>query len=79
LAMACRRSGLPAVHGRGYDDLAPGVRDRFSAALVTSLQPAELFRALTATVEQLLNESRDVPGVAATVEPWLRAMALAAR
>jgi hypothetical protein len=77
LALACRRRGLASVHGRGYDDLAPAVRDRFNAALVTSLQPAELSRALTATVEQLLNESGDVPVVPAMVEPWLRAMTLA--
>jgi hypothetical protein len=79
LALACRRRGLPAVYGRGYDDLPPEVLDRFSAALVTSLQPAELMRALAATVEQLLNESGNVHVVAATVEPWLRAMTLAAR
>jgi hypothetical protein len=76
LALACRRRGLPAVHGRGYDDLAPEVRDRFNAALVTSLQPAELMRALTATVEQLLHESGGVPPIPAAVEPWLRAMIL---
>jgi hypothetical protein len=79
LALACRRRGLPPVHGRGYDDLAPEVRDRFQTALVTSLQPAELMRALTATVEQLLNESGGVPVIPATVGPWLRAMTLAAR
>jgi hypothetical protein len=76
LALACRRRGLPAVHGRGYDDLAPEVRDRFQTALVTSLQPAELMRALTATVEQLLHESGGVPPIPAAVEPWLRAMIL---
>jgi hypothetical protein len=72
LALACRRRGLPAAHGRGYDDLAPEVRDRFRTALVTSLQPAELLRALTATVEQLLKESGDIGELAVRLEPRLR-------
>jgi hypothetical protein len=46
LSLACLRRGLSAYHGRGFDDLPPDVCDAFKGALVTSLERAELLRAL---------------------------------
>src|SRR5215217_3513803 len=39
LSLACLRHGVPAVQGRGFDDLPADVRDGFSGALVTALEP----------------------------------------
>ncbi len=58
LALACRRHGLPAVQGRGMDDLPASVRVPISAAFARSLDPAELRRAFTAACHALLHEAR---------------------
>jgi hypothetical protein len=75
LSLACRRRGLPAVEGRGYDDLPPDVRHRFIGALVTSLERDELLRALGCAIEGLLREVEEVQELAAKVEPQLRQLA----
>jgi hypothetical protein len=72
LSLACRRRGLPAVHGRGFDGLPPDVRDVFMRTLVTSLEPDELLRALGGVIDGLLLESDEVQELAAKVEPQLR-------
>src|SRR5258707_4397663 len=72
LSLACRRRGLSAVHGRGFDDLPADVRDRFKGALVTSLERDELLRALGCAIEGLLREGGEVQELAAKVEPELR-------
>jgi hypothetical protein len=72
LNLACLRRGLPAVHGRGYDDLPPEVRDAFASILVTSLQRTELLRALGRVIDLLLQESGDVQEMADQVAPRLR-------
>jgi hypothetical protein len=72
LSLACRRRGLPAYHGRGFDDLPPDVRDSFMGALVTSLERDELLRALGYAIEGLLREVDEVQELAAKVEPQLR-------
>lgn len=77
LSLACRRRGLPAYDGRGYDDLPPDVRDVFKSALVTSLERDELLRALGYTIEGLLREVEEVQELAAKVEPQLRELAVA--
>jgi hypothetical protein len=56
LAIACRRLGLPAVEGRGIDALPADVVDPLRDALVRSLEPAELRRALGAVIDALLRE-----------------------
>ena len=56
LAIACRRLGLPAVEGRGMDALPADVADPLRDALVRSLEPAELRRALSAVIDALLRE-----------------------
>jgi len=77
LSLACRRRGLPAYHGRGFDDLPPGVRDIFRGALVTSLERDELLRALGYAIEGLLREGDEVQALAAKVEPHLRQLTVA--
>jgi hypothetical protein len=77
LSLACRRRGLPAVYGRGFDDLPPDVRDVFKSALVTSLERDELLRALGFAIEGLLHEVDEVRELAAKVEPQLRELTVA--
>jgi len=71
LSLACRRRGLPALHGRGFDDLPPEIRDVFISALVTSLERDELLRALGCAIEGLLREADEVHDLAIKVEPLL--------
>jgi len=77
LSLACRRRGLPAYEGRGFDELPPDVRDVFKSALVTSLERDELLRALGSTIEGLLGEADEVQELAAKVEPQLRELVVA--
>ncbi len=72
LSLACRRRGLAAYYGRGFDDLPADVREIFRSALVTSLEHEELLRALNSTIERLLQEVDEVQELAAKVEPQLR-------
>lgn len=72
LSLACRRRGLAAYHGRGFDDLPPDVHDFFSTALVTSLERDELLRALGLAIEGLLREADEAQELAVKVEPQLR-------
>lgn len=60
LALACLRHGVPAGQGRGMDQLPPAITIPVAAALVRSLDPAELARAFRAAVEALLTEIRGV-------------------
>lgn len=71
LHLACRRRGLPAAHGRGFDDLPVEARDRFTGALVTSLERAELVRALRCAIGGLLEEAEEVREMATKVAPQL--------
>jgi hypothetical protein len=72
LALACRRRGLSVAHGRGFDDLPLDVLAPFDDALVRSLEPEELRRALTSAVSGLLRESAEAADLAASVEAALR-------
>ncbi len=72
LSLACRRRGLPALHGRGLDALPREVQERFEASLIRSLDRAELLRALGVVVEGLLDEADEVRELAAQVVPQLR-------
>jgi hypothetical protein len=72
LSLACLRRGLPAVYGRGFDDLPREVRDGFQATLVGTLDRGELMRALAEVVEALLRESKDVPHLTPKVAAQLR-------
>jgi hypothetical protein len=75
LALACRRRGLPARYGRGFDDLPADVHDRFRGALVGSLERDELLRGLATAIDGLLSEADEVRELAAKVEPQLRMLA----
>ena len=72
LSMACRRRGLPAFHGRGFDDLPTEVRDGFMDTLITALERDELMRALGLVIHGLLSEADEVRELAVKVEPQLR-------
>lgn len=72
LSLACGRRGLPAVQGRGFDDLPADVRDSFKSTLVTALERDALMTALSRTIEGLLREADEVRALAAQVEPQLR-------
>ncbi len=69
LNIACLSRGFPANNGRGYDELPPDVRDRFSGTLVKTLTRDELFRALVAVIAGLVAEAGEL---AVNVEPQLR-------
>ena len=58
LELACIRHGLPAVHGRGIDQLPGNIIDRFDASLVTRIDADELRRSYRVIVSELFNEIR---------------------
>lgn len=72
LNLACLRHGLSANNGRGYDALPADVRAGFTGALVTSLDRAELLRALECVITGLLQEAQEVKELAKKIEPQLR-------
>jgi hypothetical protein len=65
LSLACRQRGLSPFYGRGFDDLPEDVRRRFVGSLPTSLDGDALIAALTAVVEGVIQEARDLPESAA--------------
>ena len=76
LALACRRHGVPAVHGRGMDSLPRDVTVPIERGLVESLEIAELKRAFAAVIEALLVETkRSDPGLADRLAEPLRELA----
>jgi hypothetical protein len=72
LALACRRLGLDAWYGRDFDRLPADVLAPVNDALVRSLEPDELDRALRSAVAVLLRESAEVGEMADKVEGQLR-------
>lgn len=56
LALACVRHGVPAVQGRGMDELPAEVTGGLAAALVRSVDATELARAFRAVTESLIVE-----------------------
>jgi hypothetical protein len=60
LALACVRHGVPAVQGRGMDTLPAEVTAPIAAALIRSLEEAELRRAFASACELLLVEIETV-------------------
>jgi hypothetical protein len=59
LSLACLRRGLPAVQGRGYDDLSADTLARCAGAHVGTLEPAALRQALAAAVGTLTGEAAE--------------------
>jgi hypothetical protein len=72
LSLACRRRGLPAHHGRGFDTLPDTLRHSAEDALVRSLEPPELLRAFRCAIDLLLGETEEAQDLATKVEPKLR-------
>jgi hypothetical protein len=72
LSLACRRRGLPASYGRGYDQLPADVLDLFKDALVTSLDRDELLRALGRAIDGLMQEAEQAQELAAQVRSQLQ-------
>jgi hypothetical protein len=72
LSLACRRRGLPAYYGRGFDDLPSEVLDNFRDSFVCVLERDELLRALARVIDGLLGEASEARELAAKVEPQLR-------
>jgi hypothetical protein len=77
LSLACVRRGLPAHHGRGFDDLPSNLRDSLGEALVTSLDRPSLLRALDRTIDLLLQESAELQEMPAGLRSELRDLARA--
>ena len=76
LALACVRHGVPAVQGRGMDQLPAEVTAGFAAALVRSVDGAELERAFRAVTESLIAEvGRADAGLAGRLTGVLRELA----
>jgi hypothetical protein len=71
LSLACRRLGLSVHHGRGFDDLPDSVKGPLRDAIVRSLEPDELRRALGSAVAGLLREADEVRDLADRVAPEL--------
>jgi hypothetical protein len=78
LSLACRRRGLPADHGRGFDRLPLEVRHASADALTRSLDRNELLRALRCAIDLLLEETGEVQELARKVAPQLRHLTRAA-
>lgn len=74
LSLACLRHNLPAVHGRGFDQLPAEVIACFEPAIVAQLQPAELQRAFASATRAFLQELHYVDAVLAQKleQPMLR-------
>jgi hypothetical protein len=81
LALACSRHGVAAVQGRGLDDLPKEVRTRAEDSLTSSVDPAELVRALRLTIAFMLDEIHQVnielsSRLASPMEKILRSLVL---
>jgi len=72
LNLACLRHGLPANHGRGYDNLPSEVLERFHHSFAATLTREELLRVLHIVIDGLLEEAPAVPELASKVEPQLQ-------
>ena len=75
LNLACHRRGLDGWYGRDFDRLPADVVGPLRDALVRTLDPDELRRALGSAVEGLLRESSEVGSMATKLEPQLRELA----
>lgn len=60
VSLVCLRHGVPAVQGRGVDDLPPDVASAFTGTLVRSPDTGELRRAFSAATDLLVAEVEHV-------------------
>jgi predicted nucleotidyltransferase len=76
LALACLRFGEPSDYAKGADALPPAVTSELADALVRTLAPEELRRALRVAATQLLGELHATdPGQAHRLEQPIRKLA----
>jgi hypothetical protein len=75
LSLACLRRGLPALHGRGLDELGEADLGIFKPTLVASPDKDELLRALRCLVDALFAQTGQLGEVASLIEPQLRQLA----
>lgn len=76
LALACNRRGVPAIQGRGFDDLPDEEKDGFLACYPRAVTGAELRRAFQETMNALLSEIRQQDGaLVERIEATLREVA----
>jgi hypothetical protein len=75
LGLACRRRGLPAHYGRGFDALPVEVRQAAIEALAVAVEPGALAYALRSGVELLLTECSEAGDLPSIVEARLRRFA----
>jgi hypothetical protein len=70
LSLACLREELPAVEGRGYDQLSAETLARFIDTHVGALEPRALYAALAASTHALLHEGEQarLPDVDVTAQ-----------
>ncbi len=76
LSLACLRNNLPSMYGRGFDQLSSEIHAQAGDALVRSLDCAELLRALSSAIQNLLIEARHVPGGPLQLEAQLHLLTL---
>lgn len=72
LSFACATRGLPASYGKGHDQLPEDVLVSFEGALPSSVDPAELTRALTSGVGALRRECAAAPEVSSRLAEYLQ-------
>lgn len=60
LALACLHQGLPAVHGRGIDQLTKDVRADLEGSLISRLDKEHLSRAFAITLDTFLSQIKRV-------------------
>jgi hypothetical protein len=75
LTLACRRRGLEASYGRGFDQLPPETLRLASAGLIRSVERGGLLSALHAAIELLLLEADEAGDVASALAAQLRELA----
>jgi len=74
-SLECVRRGLPALYGRGFDQLPKEVVEPFKETLVGSLDRDGLLNAISRIIDELMRSSlsaQDVGEVAVKLEPQLR-------
>jgi hypothetical protein len=73
MSLACRRRGLTAHYGKGFDELPEDVKRAGAEALVRSYDASELSRALAAAVDLLLREGEEAGELRDQAEPLIQA------
>ena len=72
LSLECVRRGLPALYGRGFDNLPKEFLQPFTETLVSSLDRHHLLNAMSRILDELLRNPRDVGDMASKLESQLR-------